>query len=92
MPTKQETLLGRGARVESRKVSKLGEQLCHVACSLGDSFLGCLWPVILTQSPSWWCTQGSAKMDTGKKDSGRWKDIWRLLLTFPELFWLMVAC
>ena len=91
MPTKQETLLGRGARVESRKVSKLGEQLCHVACSLGDSFLGCLWPVILTQSPSWWCTHCSAKMDASERDSGRWTGRQYLLLTFPQLFQLVVA-
>ena len=33
----------------------------------------------------------SAKMDANEKDSGRWSDMWRLLLTFPELFWLVVA-
>ena len=26
-----------------------------------------------------------------KKDSGRWSDVWCLLLTFPELFQLVVA-
>ena len=30
-------------------------------------------------------------MDARKKDSGRWLDTWHLLLTFPELFWLVVA-
>ena len=32
-----------------------------------------------------------AKMDASKKDSGSWLDMWCLLLTFPELFWLVVA-
>ena len=26
-----------------------------------------------------------------EKDSGRWLDMWYLLLTFPELFWLVEA-
>ena len=33
----------------------------------------------------------SAKMDAREKDSGRWSDRWCLLLTFPELFLLVVA-
>ena len=33
----------------------------------------------------------SVKMDARKEDSGRWSDMWCLLLTFPELFWLVVA-
>ena len=33
--TKQETLLGRGSWVESRRVRDPGELLCHVARSLG---------------------------------------------------------
>ena len=39
--TKQEILLGRGAQVESSRVSNPGELLCHVARSLrfyGDGF------------------------------------------------------
>ena len=32
-----------------------------------------------------------AKMDTREKDSGRWLDMYCLLLTFPELFQLVVA-
>ena len=30
-------------------------------------------------------------MDANEKDSGRWSDMWYLLLTFPELFQLVVA-
>ena len=32
-----------------------------------------------------------SQMDAREKDSGRWSDMWCLLLTFPELFWLVVA-
>ena len=40
-----------------------GGVLCPVARSLGlrwwDEFPGRFWPIILTQSPSWWCTHSS---------------------------------
>ena len=45
----------------------------------------------LIQNPSWWRMHCSAKMDTSEKDSGRWLDTWCHLLTFPELFQLVVA-
>ena len=32
-----------------------------------------------------------SQMDAREKDSGRWLDTWCLLLTFPELFCLVVA-
>ena len=38
-----------------------------------------------------WCMPCSAKMDAREEDSGRWSDMWCLLLTFPELFWLVEA-
>ena len=50
-----------------------------------------LWPVILIQSLSWWHTHRSAKMHASKRDSGKWTDTRCLLLTFPELFLLVVA-
>ena len=50
-----------------------------------------LWPIILIQSLSWWCTHCSAKMDASERDSGKWMDTRCLLSTFPELFWLVVA-
>ena len=43
------------------------------------------------KSPPWWCMPCSAKMDAREKDSGRWSDMWCLLLSFPELFLLVVA-
>ena len=51
-----------------------------------------LWPIILIQSPSWWCMPCSAKMDASEKDSGRWSNMWCLLLTFPnspDWWWLI---
>ena len=94
--TKQEILLGKGTWVESSRIREprrtaLPHGLqCRVLWSQ-DQFPGCLQPIILTQSTSWWCPPCSAKMDTREKDSGRWSDMWCLLLTFPELFRLMVA-
>ena len=32
-----------------------------------------------------------SQMDAREKDSGRWSDMWCLLLTFPELFRLVMA-
>ena len=57
----------------------------------GISFASGLWPIILIQSLSWWCTHRSAKMDASERDSGKWMDTRCLPLTFPELFWMVVA-
>ena len=32
---------------------------------------GCLWPIILTQGPSWWCERHLANVNSSEKDSGR---------------------
>ena len=40
MLTKQEFLLGKGARVESRREGNPGELLCHVAHRLGFMVMG----------------------------------------------------
>ena len=95
--TKQETLLGRGARVESQRV----REPRRIALPCGsqsrvlwwwDSFSGCLWPIILTHCASWWPIHCSDKMDSSKEDSRRWEDMWHLLLTFRKFFMLLVAC
>ena len=92
--TQQEILLGKGTWVESSRVREprrtaLPHGLQSRVLWWWDYFPGCPWPIILTQSPSWWCTSYSAKMDA-REDSGRWLDMWYLLLTFPELFrWLI---
>ena len=54
-------------------------------------FSGPSLPIILTQSPSCWCTPCSAEMDAREKDSGMWPDMWCLVLTFPKLFQLVEA-
>ena len=93
--TKQEILLGKGTQVESsrvrepRRTALLRDSQCRVLWWWG---LGGLWPIILIQSLSWWCTHCSAKMDACEKDCRRWSDTWCLLLTFPEFFRLVVAC
>ena len=93
MLTKQEILLGKGTWVESSRVKEPRRTALPCIQFYGDgiSFMvtGCLNPIILIQSLSW-CQPCSAKMDASK-DSGRWLDIWCLLLTFPELFRLVEA-
>ena len=90
MLTKQEALLGRGGRAESRRLRDEEPGVCSCRMALSSPavtglFPGCLWRVILTQGPSWQPAHCSAKMESSKEDSGRWPDTWRLLLTFPEL-------
>ena len=48
--TKQEILLGKGARVESSRVRNPGEELSHVAHSLGFYGDGISFWVVLSQS------------------------------------------
>ena len=92
--TKQEILLGRGAQAESSRVKEprrtiLPRGLQSRVLWWMDKFLGCFWSFIL--SPPWWHTHCSAKMDASEKYSGRWLDTWCHLLTFPQLFQLVVA-
>ena len=48
--TKQEIFLGKGTRVESSRVKNPGEQLCHVARSLGFYGDGISFRVVFDQS------------------------------------------
>ena len=50
MLTKQETLLGRGAWAERRRVREPGGLFCHVACSLGFYSDGISFQVVFGQS------------------------------------------
>ena len=50
MLTKQEILLGKGARVESRREGNPGELLCHMALSLGFSGDGISFRVFFSPS------------------------------------------
>ena len=86
MLTKQEILLGKGTQ-EKTSVTWLAVS--------GFMVMGLVsgWSLANhSDSESFlWCTPCSAKMDARQKDSGRWSSMWCLLLTFPELFRLMVA-
>ena len=81
--TKQEILLGKGAWVENSRVREpfYGDGISFWVV-FSQSF--CLRVLMVVQP----C---SAKMGANEKDSGRWSDMWCLLLTFPELFQLAVA-
>ena len=77
MLTKQETFLGSVARVESSRLR--GPRRTAWPCGSQSwvlwwwsEFLCCLWPIIMTEGPFWWCMACSAKMDANEKDSGRW--------------------
>lgn len=88
--TKQENLLGKGARVESSRVKE------PVAPSLGFMVMGFVsWlslachlarsMFVLTQGPPYWQVYPSAKMDSSAEDSGRFTRhfmSWPLLLAF----------
>ena len=86
MLTKQETSLGRG-RGESSGVRSPGRTAPHAA--RGPGFMvrgfvsGCLWPIFLTQGPSWGRPHRSANMDSSKEDSGRTRGLARPLLFRP---------
>ena len=87
MLTKQEILLGKGPWAESSRVMEPTRTALPCLALSGFMVMGLVY---LTQSPSWWCTPCSAKMDASE-DLGRWSDMWCLLLIFLELFWLVVA-
>ena len=92
MLTKQEILLGKGSRAESSRVREPRRNALPV---LGFMVMGLVSGLSLanhSDSESFLvCTPCSAKMDARKKDSGRWLDMWCILLTFPKLFKLVGA-
>ena len=95
MLTKQEILLGKGTWVESRRVREPRRTALPSGCSLGFYGDGISFQDVFIQSsdsePFLVVQPCSAKMDAREKDSGRWSDMWCLLLTFPELFLLVEA-
>ena len=87
--TKQEILLGRGAGWRAVGRGSPRELPCCLVhrlsfCDDWDELLSSLWLIALTQGLPWCCIHCSTKPDASKKDSGRWQDMWCLLLTFPE--------
>ena len=89
MLTKQEILLERAPGGEQQgKGTQENSSVTWLAVS-GFMVMGLVSRLSLANhSDSVPC---SAKMDARKKDSGRWSDMWCLLLTFPELFLLVAA-
>ena len=85
MLTKHEILLGKGAWVESSRVRE--SRRTALAAVSGFMVMGLVFGLSLANQ----LTQSPSKMDAREKDSGRWSDMWCLLLTFPELFWLVEA-
>ena len=67
------------------------QENCSATWFANFMVMGCLSPIILTQSPSWWCMPCPAKMDAIEEDSERQLDMWCHFLTFPEFSWLVVA-
>ena len=97
MLTKQDTLLGKGIRVESsrvrepRRTALLRSSQSQVLWGW-DYFSGSLWPIILIQSLSWWPTHRSAKMDASERDSGSGRTCGVSFRPFPissGLWWLI---
>ena len=95
MLTKQEILLGKGTRVESsrereprRTALSRGSQSGFMVMRLVSE-----WSLANhSNSESFLVAHHhSAKMDASERDSGKWTDTPCLLLTFPELFKLVVA-
>ena len=88
--TKQEISLGKGTQVESSRINRNpGEQLFHWFYGDGISF-----QVVFSQSSdpeSFLVVHALFSQMDAREDSGRWSDMWCLLLTLPELFQSVVA-
>ena len=82
MLTKQKTLLGRRAQAESKRVRK--PTWLKVS---GFRAMGLVSRLSLANHSDSGSLLVAHKMDASEKDSGRWC----LLLTFPELVWMVVA-
>ena len=96
MLTKREILLGKGTRVESSKVREA--RTTALPCGSQSRVfmaMGLVSGLSLgnhSESESFLVVHALfSQMDAREKDSGRWSDMWCLLLTYPELFRLVVA-
>ena len=92
--TKQEILLGKGARLESRRVREPRRSVTWLAVS-GFMVMGLVsrWSLANhSNSESFLVAHASLSQDGCKEgDSWKWTDTRCLLLTFPELFLLGAA-
>ena len=95
MLTKQEIVLGTGTPVESRRVRESKRTAVTRLAVSGFMVMGLvsgLSSANHSDSESFLVVRALfSQMDAREKDSGRWSSIWCLLLTFPELFRLVVA-
>ena len=98
MLIKQEILLGKGAR-GAKGGGRGSSRVRRTALPWGSQSLvyggGISFRVVFSQSFRLRVHPGgtpcAAKVDASKKDSGRGSGMWALFLTFPKLFWLVVA-
>ena len=90
MLTKHEMLLGRCAWVESSRVREPRTALPALAFMVMGLVSG-LSLANHSDSESFLVVHTLFSQMDAREDSGRWSDMWCLLLTFPELFWLVVA-
>ena len=92
MLIKQEILLGKGTWVESNRVKGTQENCsAPVLAVLGFIVMGLVSGLSLvnhSDSEPFLVVHALFSQD-GCQDSGRWSDMWCLLLTFPELFQLV---
>ena len=94
--TKAKDFIGKG-HLGGEQQGKGTQENCSVTWFAVSSFTvmglvsDCLWPIILTQGPSWRRTHLSAKMDSRVRLSGRLAGhiiSFLLLLAPPEFFWV----
>ena len=92
---KTRDVIGKG-RLGAEQEGEGTQENCSATagCSLGFYGDGISFQVVLSQS--FWLRvppSGALFSQDGcqREDSGRWSDMWCLLLTFPELFWLVEA-
>ena len=98
MLTKQEILSGKATRVESSRVREpRSTALPQWLTVLGFMVMGLVSRLSLanhSDSESFLVVHALfslVQMDAREKDSGRWSDLWCLLLTFPKLLQLVEA-
>ena len=87
MLTKQEALLGRSTWVKNSRIreprrTSLPFGLQSWVLWWRNSHTGCLWPVTVTQGPSWWHMHRTVKIDSSEKDAERTYG-----LASPVSFW-----
>ena len=89
--TKQEILLGKGGEQKGKGTQENSVTWLAVSGFMVMRLVSGWSLANHSNSGSFLVTHASAKMDASERDSGKWTDTGCLLLTFPELFELVVA-